>query len=406
MKVKLAAQVFSRDVAHSLRIQMNTYRQLQLEHGYCPPSVNIDNGLFTAEILLLIHNLFSSLNSSGYSSTDLCNSLSINSTHLDFWNEAVKKLESMKFDASDSRESKPLCLRNFIHDIKTIKHLWSDLRLISGVKFLSLTRLNQDPLENFFSQIRGQGGSSTHPDCHNFVSLFKTLLINNITTGKSLYANCAADSDKMLGTLSNLVSRPKLDTRFVDYSSDIHNVNFIEECVPPENVFQTNALSYIAGAVCRYLFPKLNCEQCPNCRNTLLSNEIKSFHTLIEMKEFDSSNKKLYYPSNQLLSLVWDCISIIEKILPDICKVYIYSDLINKFEQINTSWFDCVEHKSDFLKAFWLFVIRMQVRQWCINFNRRIHNVDSRKKGKEMENLIATKVTKGASYRTVRRKSN
>ncbi|XP_045772182.1 uncharacterized protein LOC123872097 [Maniola jurtina] len=328
MKVKLAAQVFSRDVAHCLRIQMKTYQQLQLEHGYCPPSVNIDNGLFTAEILLFIHNLFSSLNSSGHSSSELCNSLSINSSHLDFWNEAVKKLESMKFDAPDSRESKPLCLRNFIHDIKTIKHLWSDLRLISGVKFLSLTRLNQDPLENFFSQIRGQGGSSTHPDCHNFVSLFKTLLINNITTGKSLYANCAADSDKMLGTLSNLVSRPKLDTRFVDYSSDIHNVNFIEECVPPENIFQTNALSYIAGAVCRYLFPKLNCEQCPNCRNTLLSNEIKSFHTLIEMKEYDSSNKKLYYPSNQLLSLVWECISIIEKILPDICKVYIYTDLI------------------------------------------------------------------------------
>lgn len=48
----------------------------------------------------------------------------------------------------------------------------------------------------------------------------------------------------------------------------------------------------------------------------------------------------------------------------------------------------------------------MQVRQWCINYNRRIHNVDSRKKGAEMETLIATKVTKGASYRSVHCQSN
>ncbi|XP_045781419.1 uncharacterized protein LOC123878308 isoform X2 [Maniola jurtina] len=406
MKVKFAAQVFSREVFAALQNRMKTYEDLQLVHNYSVPSVNIDNGFFTAEIILFINDLFDSLNCAGHTRGELSNALSLNSTHLEFWNNALKKLQSMKFDATDSRESKPISLRNFIHDIKTVKHLWADLKKIEGVKFLSLKRLNQDPLENFFSQIRGQGGASTHPDCHNFVALFKTLLINNITTGQSLYANCTSDTDKMLGTLSSLIDRPKLGIQYNDFTTDVENLNFIENSIPHENIFQTQSASYIAGAICRHILPKLDCGECQNCKSTLLSNEIEPFHSLIATKEYDSSNKKLYYPSHELVVLVWHCIYIIEETLPKICKVFIYTDLVSKLECLDTSFMTCLEHKSDFLKAFWLYVIRMQVRQWCINFNRRIHNVDSRKKGKEMEDMLTTKVTKGASYRTARRQSH
>ena len=48
----------------------------------------------------------------------------------------------------------------------------------------------------------------------------------------------------------------------------------------------------------------------------------------------------------------------------------------------------------------------MQVRQWCTDFNRRMHNVDSRPKAAEMENLIKSKVTKGLSYRSLRLRSS
>lgn len=387
---------------------MKTYEDLQIVHNYTVPSVNIDNGYFTAEILLFFNDLFDSLNCFGNDRGQYRNALSLNSKHIDFWNNAVKKLESMRFDATDSRESKPLSLRNFIHDIKTVKHLWSDLQMIPGVKFLSLKRLNQDPLENFFGQIRGQGGCNTHPDCHQFVALYKTLLINDITTGQSLHANCTNDDDKMLGSLRNLVTKRKQNSDIIDVeqSYDTQNLIFIDKCIPSENIFQTHAVSYIAGAVCRSLFPRLDCAQCPNCQNALLSNEIEPFHSLISIKEYDPNSRKLYYPSGNLSALVWHCIYVIEQTLPKLCKVYIYTDIIKQFENLDTSWYTCNEHKFQFLKIFWLFVIRMQVRQWCINFNRRIHNVDSRKKGAEMETLIATKVTKGASYRSVRRRSN
>ncbi|XP_045783160.1 uncharacterized protein LOC123879484 isoform X1 [Maniola jurtina] len=104
MKVKFAAQVFSREVFAALQNRMKTYEDLQLVHNYSVPSVNIDNGFFTAEIILFINDLFDSLNCAGHTRGELSNALSLNSTHLEFWNNALKKLQSMKFDATDSRE--------------------------------------------------------------------------------------------------------------------------------------------------------------------------------------------------------------------------------------------------------------------------------------------------------------
>ncbi|XP_037302800.1 uncharacterized protein LOC119193305 [Manduca sexta] len=50
--VKFAAQVFSRQVATSLEIQMKSLLSLQ-DHDYISLNEDIGNGLFTAEILLL-----------------------------------------------------------------------------------------------------------------------------------------------------------------------------------------------------------------------------------------------------------------------------------------------------------------------------------------------------------------
>ncbi|XP_037301467.1 uncharacterized protein LOC119191690 [Manduca sexta] len=52
MKVKFAAQVFSRQVATSLEIQMKSLLSFK-DHDYISLNKDIGNGLFTAEILLL-----------------------------------------------------------------------------------------------------------------------------------------------------------------------------------------------------------------------------------------------------------------------------------------------------------------------------------------------------------------
>ena len=208
--------------------------------------------------MLFINDLFDSLNCSGHSRGKLQQSLTSNSEHFSFWNDALKKLSSIRFDTADERESTPLSLKNFIHDIQTDRHLWTDLSKIEGVKFLSLRRLNRDPLENFFGQIRAQSGLNTNPDCNHFVPAYKTLLINSISTGKSLYTNCATDDDTMLGTLTNWTQH-RGKQNISPYSvSDVraYNCDLINS-IPQENVLQTQSVSYIAGAFVVAYYP--NC---------------------------------------------------------------------------------------------------------------------------------------------------
>lgn len=75
------------------------------------------------------------------------------------------------------------------------------------------------------------------------------MLINDITTGQSLYANCTSHDVKMLGILRHLVTKRQNNVNINDPNFNAENLIFIEECIPSENIFQTHAVSYIAGAI-------------------------------------------------------------------------------------------------------------------------------------------------------------
>lgn len=49
------------------------------EHEYAAPNKNVESGLFIAEVILFINNLFDSLNGFGYSGNKLKHDLSLNS---------------------------------------------------------------------------------------------------------------------------------------------------------------------------------------------------------------------------------------------------------------------------------------------------------------------------------------
>lgn len=50
-----------------------------------------------------------------------------------------------------------------------------------GFKEFGGRLFNQDPLENFFSQIKQHGGRNTKPNCVSFREYYKTLLVNSFT---------------------------------------------------------------------------------------------------------------------------------------------------------------------------------------------------------------------------------
>ena len=84
--------------------------------------------------------------------------------------------------------------KGFMMSIAALKGLYSQLQNHYGVKNILTARLNQDCLENLFSQIRGLGRRYDHPTPTSVKHRFRLLLIarNSVELGN---ANVQRDAD-------------------------------------------------------------------------------------------------------------------------------------------------------------------------------------------------------------------
>lgn len=116
--------------------------------------------------------------------------ITCSTSHIEFWNEAIAVFDSMSFITSNSQRKIPPCIKNWCLTLKSFKYIWSKLN--STFKFLLPRNINQDPLENIFGAIRSHGIRNVNPTTIQFVGSFKTLLINNFSSLKSI-GNCELD---------------------------------------------------------------------------------------------------------------------------------------------------------------------------------------------------------------------
>lgn len=126
------------------------------------------------------------------------------SAHVEFWTEAIKVFNSMKFVSKDGKLSTPPYVKNWAITLRSLRYIWDKLN--SNFKFLSLRNINQDPLECTFGAIRSHGVRNINPTTIQFVSSFKTLLINNFSSIKSL-GNCEiTDTGDVLDNLKQFLT--------------------------------------------------------------------------------------------------------------------------------------------------------------------------------------------------------
>ncbi|KAJ8966123.1 hypothetical protein NQ314_003730 [Rhamnusium bicolor] len=181
--------------------------------------------LCTAEFVSTVDNLFDSLNGSNLYSPDgkkfKC-ALSDSSPHLEFWSEMLPKIEKWKIIDPKTGKSRLnfKFLEGWLISIRAIMSLWRNLKA-KGLKFLSLRNLNQDPLENFFGQIRQHGVCNTNPTCHQFVAALKTVVVNNFGAPLSRGNNCEEDYCKSLGDFSSFLQNYSLVENDTDSAKDI-----------------------------------------------------------------------------------------------------------------------------------------------------------------------------------------
>lgn len=140
--------------------------------------------------------MFDSYN--GKKGQGLSSIITTTSNHLEFWEKAYNKLRRMEYVDKNThmsiRKNAPKCLINWMWNIEGTKHLWNMLRNEEFLH-LDLRYINQDPIENYFGQIRSNGHRNTNPSPNQFGCVFKTLVTANLTSCHSISSNCEKNKE-------------------------------------------------------------------------------------------------------------------------------------------------------------------------------------------------------------------
>lgn len=181
-------------------------------------------------MLYFCNELFDSFN--GRAGQGLSSIILTGSGHIPFWNEACNKLRNMRYVEKKSRQASkgnaPKCLRNWIWTMKAALNIWNILHTKNFESF-NLKFLNQDILENFFSQIRSNGCANRNLNPAQFQTAFKTLLICNFTSKHSIGSNCTESNEGATLALSQLINLNKSKEM---YSEETDRIECTEATVP------------------------------------------------------------------------------------------------------------------------------------------------------------------------------
>ena len=283
MRVNLAVQTLSRSVAAGLNV-MATLDKIS------------NTATNTAEFVLKMDQLF-----------DIFNSMTLKSIkrwrrafcgkdeQITFLREIADWIRSWDFVNS---KSTIFCQEGWILSIYCLLGLWEDMKNNYGFKFILTSRLNQDPIENFFSVIRrNKGDNMDNPNAKQFCEAFRSAMYNNMTR-PSKHANCIDDLGHFLSGTKAVIEANKMFTDTQD-SEAISDSNDPDEPIEP-NVVKKNIINYIGGFIVRKIKKKITCE---NCQASVCNQSPTLSHTTL-MTYFKAQDNpetfgSLYVPSEK-----------------------------------------------------------------------------------------------------------
>ena len=343
MKVKFATQIFSRTLAAGLNL--------------LAPLLGKE-AKTTAEFVFKFNDLFDVMNSSQMSTSNpnLC-ALKDGSLHMKFIHNFKQWLNTLTILKGTSVMNKKIkCISGWQLTLTAVEQLWPVLRDSHGFDFLLTQRLNTDPIENLFSEIRQKGGNCSNPTPYNFARIIKQVtcqrLFNPIEGG-----NCELDLTKILVAISSkeeakLVTLPVGRSKLKVNQNDNANVSMLQTAliypnIPNFNVenqklLEGNAIHYVAGYLLKKILMWHKCFICENIlkasanlpkinemflklkaykQNSKLQNVSQSFHsyiTILEQKLIDIFDKNCFKKNigshivNELLAIT----------VPTACKTF------------------------------------------------------------------------------------
>ncbi|XP_039308365.1 uncharacterized protein LOC105204150 isoform X2 [Solenopsis invicta] len=283
MRVKYATQVISHTVANFIDVILTWNQDLvDTSKGQIVLS---PNAAITADTLLFFDDLFDSFNRKERKS--LSSIISSSSNHIAFWQNAVKKIRKMDFVEIGTHKyirRNTKCLVNWVWTIRGAMNLWNKLQR-NGFSSFNLRFINQDVVENCFSQIRDHGHRNNNPTPYQFVASFKTLVITNLTSKHSISANCIENND---GTSLSLLKM--MSTSEITEEKDNEEINAYSECTQPCRFATKCYLHVDAQQIIKNVLTKC-ATQCEACVQNLQHDDIsKTVHEALEIAELKIVN--------------------------------------------------------------------------------------------------------------------
>lgn len=298
MNVKLAVQIFSHRTAAGIKTAKATN------------TIHSDTAMDTAEFLAEINNMFDVMNSKFSRVRNPYKRVLSENNNLGkaVLEEALVLFKNLKVipptQTSKVRENPP-CFNGMVQTITATLGLWAILKN-EGFGCLRTSRINQDPLENCFSEIRRRGGFNRYPTAtqlrHSLEDIIVYSISNNCKTG-----NCETSSIPILLEMKD----------FLNLHLENNNTEIEENCDEPETAPEmelelkyTNisiaasledcAVVYFSGYVAYKCIKKFKCE---TCQTTLCKNTFGQHETLIENRCYTNLTN-LVNPSEELISVV------------------------------------------------------------------------------------------------------
>lgn len=112
-------------------------------------------------------------------------------------------MKNMRFVSKKDKlpQADPPSLVNWRRNLLAFPRLWNIFKS-KGFRHIKSGFINQDPVENFFGNLRSNGCRNVTPTCFQTEGSFKALLISNLTSIHSIGSNCTNDEATPLASLN------------------------------------------------------------------------------------------------------------------------------------------------------------------------------------------------------------
>lgn len=280
MKVRLAAQVFSRSVADALNTLQYDLEDDEFEGAHA-----------TARFCRQINDIFDVLNSRKRCNGTLTDKNAITIENIEevkviaaAHEQYLRGLRLKGIPVIDTSRKTDflgfiICLRGVI---KVAEYLFAGNRMT----YLLTYKLSQDHLETFFSCIRRCGGFNNNPAVRQFKSAYKKLLIHaNVYI--PLTGNCQAKDESSVLSKNYIPASYDDSTFHTAITDDTHKVFHetncnVQHCSTIFNEYIDDVISYISGSVVRSIARKVKCNV---CLQALKASTDEEPHSMLQVRK-------------------------------------------------------------------------------------------------------------------------